>query len=66
MIFPIKAIEHLPNCIQIRGKKINKEILFCFASEQLIEPWMSAVETFKFCRKGIDPIMLAAKEKEAK
>jgi len=31
--FPIKSIEHIPNCIQIKAKKVNKNIFFCFASE---------------------------------
>jgi hypothetical protein len=48
--FPIKPIKHLPNCIHIKAKKINKEIFFCFEDEILIQPWMDAVEAYRFCK----------------
>lgn len=63
--FPIKTIEHMPNCIHIQGTIVNKEILFCFENETLIQPWMEAVQAYRFCKKGIDPEVLAGLMKEA-
>ena len=41
--FPIKPIDHVPNCIHIKAKKVNKEIFFCFAVETEIQPFIMAV-----------------------
>ncbi len=65
MEFPIKTISHLPNCIHIKAKKVNKEIFFCFADETLIQPWMDAVQAYRFCKQGMDPEELAKLQAEA-
>lgn len=63
--FPIETIDHLPTCIHIKAPEVNKEIFFCFPLETDIQPWMEAVQAYRFCKQGMDPGQLAELMKEA-